>query len=81
MYFEFLWVPSVLRKLEARELSPEEIESVVCHPQSTDISISSGRPIAFGWIPDGRYVIVVYEQLDDVTVQVITAYQVQEPRR
>jgi len=80
MYFEFHWGESVLRKLEARGLNSTEVEDVVCHPVQTDVSLSTGRPVAFGWLADGRYIIVVYEQLDEVTVQVITAYSVPEPR-
>jgi hypothetical protein len=80
MYFEFHWADSVLKKLEARDLIPDEIEEIVCYPVQTDVSLSTGRPVAFGWIADGRYVIVVYEQLDAVTVQIITAYAVPEPR-
>ena len=81
MYFEFIWATSVLRKLDERDLNSDDIEAVVCHPRRTDISNSTGRPVAFGWVSDGRYVIVVYEQIDEMTIQVITAYQVQEPRR
>lgn len=80
MYFEFHWAESVLEKLDARGLDSAEIEDVVCHPTQTDVSLSTGRPVAFGWLNDGRYVIVVYEQLDAVTVQVITAYSVPEPK-
>jgi hypothetical protein len=43
------------------------------------MSRSSGRPVAFGYIPDGRYILVVYDELDEDTVQVITAYPVREP--
>ena len=43
-------------------------------------SHSSGLPVAFSWIADGRYIIVVYEEIDFMTVRVITAYEVQEPR-
>lgn len=80
MYFEFHWADSVLEKLDARGLIAEEVEAIVCHPVRTDVSASTGRPVAFGWVADGRYVIVVYEPLDSVTVQVITAYSVPEPR-
>ncbi len=79
-YFEFIWVPSVLSKLAARDLSTGDVESVVCAPFSESENRSSGLPVAFGWIGDGRYIIVVYEEIDFMTEQVITAYEVQEPR-
>ena len=32
-------------------------------PDETGVSRSSGRPIAFGYTPDGRYICVVYEEI------------------
>jgi hypothetical protein len=43
------------------------------------MSESSGRPCVFGYTPDGRYIIVVYEEVDDDTVMPWTAYEVTEP--
>jgi len=39
---------------------------------------SSGLPVAFGHLMDGRFVIVVYRWVDQITVQPITAYEVPE---
>jgi hypothetical protein len=55
------------------------LEDVVCHPVSTGKSRSSGLPAAFGYASDGRYIIAVYEQLDELTVVPVTAYDVHEP--
>jgi hypothetical protein len=33
----------------------------------------------FGYTPDGTYIIVVYELIDDGTLYPITAYAVPEP--
>lgn len=79
-YFEFIWAPSVLAKLAARGLSADDVESVVCAPFSEGESHSSGLPVAFGWIAEGRCIIGVYDEIDFMTVQVIAAYEVQEPR-
>lgn len=43
-----------------------------------DLSRSSGLPVAFAHLMDGRLVIVVYRWVDQVTVQPITAYEVPE---
>jgi hypothetical protein len=43
-----------------------------------DVSRSSGLPIVFGFTPDGKYILVVYEQIDEVTVYPVTAYDVEE---
>jgi len=42
------------------------------------LSRSSGLPVAFGHLMDGRLVIVGYRWVDHVTVQPITAYEVPE---
>ena len=52
----------------------------VCHPQSKGYSRSSGLPAAWGYTHDGRYLIAVYEELDDMTILPVTAYEVPEPR-
>jgi hypothetical protein len=51
---------------------------VISHPEFEDLSRSSGLPVAFGHLMDGRLVIVVYRWVDQVTVQPITAYEVPE---
>lgn len=39
-------------------------------------SRSSDRPIRFGYTKDGRYVAVVFEWIDDVTIFPVTAYEI-----
>jgi hypothetical protein len=45
-------------------------------PIAHDISRSSGRPMVYGFTPDGRYIVVVYEAIDDHTLYPVTAYEV-----
>ncbi len=47
--------------------------------ESAGVSQSSGRPCVFGHTPDGRFIIVVYEDVDADTVIPVTAYEVPEP--
>ena len=61
------------------ELAIEDVEHVLLAPTSTGVSRSSGFPVLWGYTPDGRYIIVVYEEVDDATIRVITAYDVPEP--
>ena len=42
-------------------------------------SCGGGLPCVFGYTEDGRYLIVVYEELDVVTILPVTAYEVPEP--
>jgi uncharacterized DUF497 family protein len=53
-------------------ISTEEVEDVLDAPDEVDTSNSSGRPIAFGYARSGRYLAVVFEQIDTITVYPIT---------
>ena len=79
-YFEFLWTDAIVRHLAEHEISQEDFERVVCRPSSKGYSRSSGLPAAWGYTPDGRYIVAVYEELDEVTILPVTAYEVPEPR-
>lgn len=63
--------------------SPEEVESTLFDENTTfDVSDSSGGPIAFGSTDRGRFVVVVFEvlnQADPLVIRPITAYDVPEP--
>lgn len=59
-------------------LTPEDVEAVIFNPLETTISHSSGWPVVTGYTPDGRLIFVVYEEIDDVTVYPVTAYEVDE---
>ena len=79
--FRFQWTPALIAKLANRAITPDDFEDVVCFPRSQDISRSTGRPIAFGCIGDGRYVACVYElEADGITVIPFTAFEAPEPR-
>ena len=62
--------------IEEHGLTVEDVEHVLAAPERHDVSRSSGYPCVFGYTPDGTYVIVVYEQVDDDMVYPITAYEV-----
>lgn len=61
------------------ELTVEDVEHVLLAPTSTGLSRSTGLPVVWGYTSDGRYIIVVYEQVDEGTIRVVTAYDVPEP--
>jgi uncharacterized DUF497 family protein len=60
-------------------VTKEEIEEVLESAMDADISRSTGRPVVFGDTSAGRHLMVVYENVDAVTVYPVTAYEV--PRR
>jgi uncharacterized DUF497 family protein len=59
-------------------LAPEDVEEVIFNPLDETTSRSSGRPVVTGYTADGRLILVVYEQVDDVTIYPVTAYEVEE---
>jgi hypothetical protein len=79
-YYEFLWTDDIVRHLAEHGISQGDFEHVVCNPSSRGFSRSSGLPAVWGHATDGRYVIAVYEELDQVTVLPVTAYEVRKPR-
>ena len=79
-YYFFLWTEDVIAHIAEHDLTPEDFEKVVSRPVKQDFSRSSGSPAAFGYIEDGRYIIAVFDFLDDMTILPITAYEVPEPR-
>jgi hypothetical protein len=62
--------------LAEHDVTPEEAEEVLRKPMSSDVSRSTGRPIVIGMTRAGRRLVVVFEQVDPVTVYPITAYEV-----
>jgi hypothetical protein len=77
--FDFLWTDEIVRHLAEHGISQDDFEQVVCHASSKGWSRSSGLPCVWGHTADGRSVIAVYEELDDMTVLPVTAYEVPEP--
>lgn len=65
--------------VEEHGLTVEDVEHVLENYPTADASRSSGLPCVFGYTPDGTYIIVVYELIDDDTIYPVTAYEVPEP--
>ncbi len=81
-YYEFIWNDEIVDHLAEHDVSPEQFEDVVSHPESTDISYSTGAPCAFGETDDGRHVICIYDlEADGITVIPRTAYEVRRRRQ
>jgi len=78
-FLQFIWTDEVISHLNEHGISPEDFEDVVCIPIGTSESQSSGLPVAFGYTSHGRYIIAVYQVLDETTVLPVTAYEVNEP--
>lgn len=79
-YYDFFWTDEIIAPLQENDLAAHDFEHVVCNPAVVRSSRSSGLPAAFGYTQDGRYIIAVYDYLDDMTILPVTAYEVAEPR-
>jgi uncharacterized DUF497 family protein len=58
-------------------VTKEEVEEVLQRPAGLDSSDSSDRPIAFGWTSAGRFLAVVFDEIDPDTAYPVTAYEVE----
>lgn len=68
-----------MEHLAEHGVTQDDFEQVVCNPTGKGLSRSSGLPCVWGYTADGRYIIAVYEELDDMTLLPVTAYEVPEP--
>jgi uncharacterized DUF497 family protein len=62
-------------------LSVEDVEEVLAGPSSHGVSDSSGLPVVWGYTLEEVYIIVVYEEIGEDTIRVVTAYPVPERGR
>jgi hypothetical protein len=65
--------------IEEHGLTVDDVEYVLAHPEREGVSRSSGLPCVFGTVSDGRYIIVVFELIDEDTIYPVTAYEIPEP--
>ncbi len=77
-YYFFVWPPEIIEHLAENDVTQEEFEEVVSHPELEDISRSSGDPVVFGLTSNGKYMCCVFRRIDDDTIEPITAYEVDE---
>jgi hypothetical protein len=79
-YLEFLWTRESVRHIAEHGVSQPDFEAVVMHSKNRGLSRRSMLPVAWGYTSDGRYILAVYEHVDDIIVRPVTAYEVPEPR-
>ncbi len=79
-YYQFLWTDEIVEHIAEHGVTQDDFERVVCQPSSRGLSRTSGLPAVWGYTSDGRYLLAVYEQLDDLTILPVTAYEAPEPR-
>ncbi len=59
-------------------LTPLDVEHALHHPIRREKSRSTKRPMIFGHTPSGERIVVVYEEIDEGTIYLVTAYVVEK---
>ena len=72
---------SNVEHIHQHDLTIEDVEYVLSNATEQGVSRSTGHPVVWGYTEDGRYTIVVFQELEEDLIRVITAYEVPEPRR
>lgn len=79
---QIIWDPSPgsnIAHIEEHGLTIEDVEHVLANPVGSVKTRNTLRPSVFGYTPDGIFIIVIYEQVDEDTIYPVTAYEVPEP--
>ena len=77
-WYQYIWSEEAIEHLDQHGISPEDFEHVVANAKAKLKSRSSGLPGVKGYTADGRYIIAIFEKVDDVTVVPVTAYGIEE---
>jgi hypothetical protein len=67
-HVECIWTKSIVAHIAEHGISQDDFEFVVQHPESKGLSRSTGLPVSWGHTQDGRYIMAVYELIDQITV-------------
>lgn len=68
-YSRFIWdapddTDGNVQHIAEHDLTMDDVEAVVISPSAHGQSRSSKLPVVWGYTPDGRYIIVVFEEID-----------------
>ena len=75
--YSIIYDARMIEHLARNGITIEEFTEIVRSPVRTSFSRSTGRDMAFGYALDGRYIACVYEVIDDLTIVVVTAYEIE----
>lgn len=75
-----IWTDELIDHLAQHDLTPEDFEDVLSDPIKRTFSRKTGLPAAIGYTADGRRIICIYEEIDDVYVLPRTAYEIGDRR-
>lgn len=72
------WIPSAVQKVAAHGLTTADVAEAIDTAYGEARSRTSGRPIRFGHSLDGREICVVFIWTGHDTIQVVTAFPVDD---
>jgi uncharacterized DUF497 family protein len=72
-----IWTDIACEKIAAHGVSEHEVEEVVLTARCMTFSRSSGLPLYIGHTHAGRRLCVVFREVDEVTIEILTAYEPQ----
>lgn len=75
-FYMFYWTDEIIEHLDEHDVSPDEFEAIVQNPEWTGSSRRTGKPLAAGQTEDGRMILCVYQFIDNITIEPITAYEI-----
>jgi hypothetical protein len=67
-----------VQHIAEHDLTKEEVEDALADPEGRSISRSSGLPIIFGATSTGRFIAVIFQEIDAETARPVTAYDIEE---
>jgi uncharacterized DUF497 family protein len=77
-WVDVIWTDENEAHISEAGIGVADVEYVIRNPIGSGVSRSSGRPFVIGYVPGERTIIVVYEEIDAMTVYPITAYELQD---
>lgn len=75
-----IWSDLNTDKVRQHGFDPSDVEHIIQNWIAESVSRKSGRPCYFGYALDGRYAMVPYDVIDDISIYPRTCFEVPEPR-
>ena len=74
-WFDFIWTDENEGHIFEHGITASEVEFVIQNPSQMIRSRSSNRTSVIGFTQQRRELFVVYEEVDEITIYPITAYE------
>ena len=74
-YYDFLWTSETIQHIGEHDVSQQDFEEIVSDPEKIGESRTTGRPCCWGGTADGRFLLCVFEKIDELTVLPVTAFE------